>query len=367
MSSTYSPGKETGYHLPQVPLVRTTRPEDTTVLQEDGPTSSKHDTIDGAVQKAISHADHAIKRSPLSLDAGNRSLTRLPKEPRRFHFTSTATSSKNPSVLHSGIQKTKRKQKRDFAVFVERTHSLQDSRHRRTNGPIASKSPEKHGSGFLESTDEPSTLRKRPLASAAERKWRARTWKQPLKSTEVVDDQDRPSAKDSVNDASMKLALQLQQFALEETRAANRVLEVRKVPGPKVKPKPPKPRLAREDVEPAINRPETADDAMNWSSDEKDTEDFVFDVYIRQTEHPGEKASGDLQSTVLATSNPDKVGMLVIDDNDQEEWELYGEEDQSSDEDWNSEEEDENGSYNSTHHHRLISLADPCSGGLLWQ
>lgn len=77
----------------------------------------------------------------------------------------------------------------------------------------------------------------------------------------------------------------------------------------------------------------------------KDLDNFVFDVYVRQVEEKSGEASKELFNTALEATNPEKVGLLVVTDEDEETWELYGNEDQSSGDEWDSEEDDENGQF----------------------
>ncbi|KAL8705983.1 MAG: hypothetical protein Q9201_000927 [Fulgogasparrea decipioides] len=288
------------------------------------------------------HADETSKLAISVPNDRNRSRTRPPKEPRKFQFTRIGGSSRTPSMLDSGIAKTRKKQKREFAVFVERTDHLKEPRWRGTNRPSNLKNPHPLDDLHHGHSDEPSTPRKRPLASLAEKEWRIQTWKQPLAGFDIAGARDTSTANDSTHEPSLSLAHQLQQFAFEETRVANKSHDIRRFPRAKVKPKPPRPRPAKEEPCTARSGQDIAQEGMDLSHDEEDAENFIFDVYVRQTGHDGERVSNQLQTNALNSTDPDRIGMLVIEDEDQEMWELYGQEDQTSDEDWNSEEEDEN-------------------------
>ncbi|KAL8643037.1 MAG: hypothetical protein Q9228_000333 [Teloschistes exilis] len=189
--------------------------------------------------------------------------------------------------------------------------------------------------------------RKRPLASPVEREWRTQTWTQPSQShagmeCEHTGVQSQDTALNSVGSTSVDLACQLQQFALEQIHAANEVVDTRKEPRIKVKPKPPRPRPAQKDTGVMQSFCDATKTATDVSSDEADTENFVFDMYVRQNEHAPSSVSNGLPEVALEGADPDKIGLLVVEEGDYEIWELYGEQDQSSDDDWNSEEEDEN-------------------------
>ena len=140
---------------------------------------------------------------------------------------------------------------------------------------------------------------------------------------------------------SLQLARQLQQFALNASRTNHETGHVDGHLFGKVKPKPPKPRPAKAGVSENEEHQNISADPMDLSCIKEDPEDYVIDVYVRQAEHVGEHVLHGMREPLERTSQ--KVGVLVIEDEDQEAWELYGDDNQSSDEDWNSEEEDENG------------------------
>ncbi|KAI4133349.1 MAG: hypothetical protein LQ338_000249 [Usnochroma carphineum] len=285
------------------------------------------------------------RRDEDPVDALSRTPHQLRREPRKFHFTRTTTSIRNPSVLHSGIQKTRKKQNHNLATFVERTDSFEKSRYHGRNPPnLGEKRPEL-GSDPLRPSVDLLGSRKRPLASTAERKWREQTWKQPPQSNAREEPAvERTEGRDAGTD-SLHLASQLQQFALDVSRAEDEAHGAHAKTHAKVKPKPkpPKPRPSKAETEATEGTQYDHGDAMDLSEIQGDNpENFVFDVYVRQTEHLHEEPLTGMQNTALNSADPDKVGVLVIADEDQETWELYGAEDQSSDEDWNSEEENEN-------------------------
>ncbi|KAL8914514.1 MAG: hypothetical protein Q9171_000867 [Xanthocarpia ochracea] len=350
-SSTKSRNLNATYHTPQIPTVKTTLPKDDLVASQAHRASSVQPTsLRRTIEIATSQSCGESQPKSLPSDAQDRSVPLLAKEPRKFHFTPTTTNSRspsirNPSVRHSGIQKSRKKQKQDFAVFVERTYAFEKSKSRHLNGPSISGKESHSTVAAAKFSDEPSTPRKRPLASPAERNWRAQTWKQALatnaKATPgFAGSQVEVAATDRDSDASLLLARELQQFALEETRGTNEHRDPIAKAG--LNPKPPKPRLVEEQADTIDNIDTDRTDVMNIEKMPEDPDTFVFDVYVRQAAYIAEASSIGLPSTSLETADPDKVGLLVIEDEDQETWELYGEEDQSSDDGWNSEEEDEN-------------------------
>ena len=78
---------------------------------------------------------------------------------------------------------------------------------------------------------------------------------------------------------------------------------------------------------------------------DNEDDDYVYDTYVRsislQAGASVEVSEGNVAS--FRNTNHGKVGILIVAEEDQEEWETFAEIDQESDKDWNSEEEDENG------------------------
>lgn len=73
----------------------------------------------------------------------------------------------------------------------------------------------------------------------------------------------------------------------------------------------------------------------------ENADDFVYDTYFRTSQPaPGFQYDG-LPATVAIAD--EKVGVLVIAEDDEAIWEAYAEDAEESEKDWNSEEEDENG------------------------
>ncbi|KAL8658430.1 MAG: hypothetical protein Q9226_000998 [Calogaya cf. arnoldii] len=338
---------ETAHHPPQVPIVKSTLPEGDTVASQAHQVSPLQSTAsEQPLENQTSQPREDCKLGSSLPDARHCSLPCLPKEPRRFHFTPATTSSKTTStrassVCHSGIQKNRKKQRKDFAIFVERTYELGKIGARVQSGAGISQRDIDSSTQIARSSVEPSTPRKRPLASPAERKWRAQTWKQPsgdaaIPASDTASFQVGAATANDDSDASPRLARELQRFALEESQRADEPRHLTKKMSPKIMPKPPKPRLSKEEADTPMNdvKPE---------GDEEDPDTFVIDVYVRQPDHLVAERPVALPGTSMKTADPDKVGLLVIEDEDQENWELYGEEEQSSDDGWTSDEEDENG------------------------
>lgn len=331
--------------LSRIPTVRTTLPEEDHMQGPSAsPASSRQDVATDASEDTTkpSHITTGSEQRLSSIQ--DVVMTQLWQEPRKFHLTRTTAPTRTPSVLHSGIQKSRKRQIRNLAVFIERTDFYEKSQSKRIQVPDPEENQSDLGSGLSKPSAKPLSARKRPLASPSERAWRDQTWKQPPQSRTkegpaVVRTEEVVSAPDSLH-----LASQLQQFALDVSQVGNGAHGVHTKTRTKVKPKPPRPRPSKADADGAGDARKDHGDAMDLpETKEEESENFVYDVYVRRAEQIDQKAAVGIQNTMLQPTNPGKVGLLVVADEDQETWELYGTEDQSSDEEGNSEEEDENG------------------------
>ena len=195
---------------------------------------------------------------------------------------------------------------------------------------------------------------KRPNAAAEEVKWRARTWNKPNEidrdSNSVSGVAEASTYKyPSYGEHSLELAMQLQTLALRETQAdADRISANDQRTQLKFQPKPPKPRLQKTLVpvqEVQKNETKLGADAT------KNEDDFVYDTYVR---YKGSVLADCLDSD-LCSDKPfqnaqlDKVGLLVIEKEDEEAWEEYAEHIES-DKEWDTDYEDENGLSKLTFH-----------------
>ena len=334
------PNKESNYHLPQVPIVKHTFPagesQERRIACSDQPPhlitgNAKSDTPkEQVVGPSVPLSDQTVA-SPLQK-----------REPRKFHLTKSAhgTASRN------GIHKRKKNKRTELAVFVEKAEISQTSRSRLDDlidfACQADHSPE---DALKEPRTEQSTPRKRPLATPAELKWRAETRKRVQDNIEAHELKARQANGNGnsigvTHDVPMELALKLQQFALAESRKTS----ISFVPRPsntRIKPKPPIPRVETNQVATMLGHNSEGDETESLNSVDDD-DAFVYDVYVRQTAVEESSTSPQSLERSLETADPNKVGMLVIAEEHQDTWEMYGEEEQFSDEEWESE-EDENG------------------------
>lgn len=141
---------------------------------------------------------------------------------------------------------------------------------------------------------------------------------------------------------SIMLAWQLQELATKESlRSPPDLKGALPQSQPKIKLKPPRPR-PQEKKRKSIDSggDQVMDDAINLESEE----DFVYDTYVRSSKQVFSTPKDMIEPMVSDPENIDsnRIGILVIEDDDQEIWETFAEEEES-DKEWNSEEEDENG------------------------
>ncbi|KAL9013012.1 MAG: hypothetical protein Q9173_002261 [Seirophora scorigena] len=291
-----------------------------------------------------------VSAPPLSNDqeirsaAGPPQIPTVRQEPRKFHFTRASMLARaSSSVLYGGIQKTRKKQKKNLAVFVERKKDSDGSQIRVT-GSLGSGETEKRLDDTISRHAAQSwSPNKRPLASPAEPIPRAETWKlspdcKARKNPAATHVQETDTMTHSIH-----LASQLQKYALDVSRSENEALNSHKKAWGKFQPESPKLRPWMGHTEALNEGRHDPGHAMDFSEvQEENLDGFVFDIYVRQAEDWSGKASAGIFNTAPVATNSDKVGLLVVADEDKETWELYGNEDQSSDDGWDSEEDDEN-------------------------
>ncbi|KAK4696066.1 hypothetical protein P7C71_g1797, partial [Lecanoromycetidae sp. Uapishka_2] len=186
--------------------------------------------------------------------------------------------------------------------------------------------------------------RKRPNATAAERKWRTDNWGRPVES--VANATNAPKLAQSVNEPSNQwdyksplLAEQLQQIALQEIQAHKKRSKDLNASQLKTQPKPPKPRQPESELSAGK---ENGDYTVVDAVDSNDDSIYVFDTYIRSSVGKEDDVHNiELPVAVVPDMNSGSFGIIVIDDDQEELWETYGE-DHESDAECDSEEEDEN-------------------------
>ncbi|KAI9796658.1 MAG: hypothetical protein M1835_003454 [Candelina submexicana] len=291
--------------------------------------------------------------SPIASPATTATAGRVSSfsSPRRFHLTKF-TSTLSPQGP-TGIEKRKKGGKSDIAVFVERVSRLKESRSlldllvttaHGHNDELISESKDCAPVSYQDIVPS----QKRPNASATERQWRAEQWGQAKSVGASATPPDKTGASIDTDSSlwdynSLQLAEQLQEVARQESsKQHSSQVSPKNVATTKLKTRPKKPALRYAERHPEESYASRTADPMDLSSDTGDDSDYVYDTYIRQPCEPliaGKDAyMENAESEDVLQGN---FGLLVITDQDQEEWEAFADND-DSDKDWNSEEEDEN-------------------------
>ena len=224
--------------------------------------------------------------------------------------------------------------------------------------------------------------RKRPNASASERKWREETWSKPSTAKDSTEQQvvckaapmgNIPNGVDTDDDQdALALAAELQKWSIEEAAAekpsaslsqpeGNKAVEDEKIDlltrqtanskPLKYHPKPQPPRAAPSAV--PLPSAAAADSLDTDMMDEDSDSDYVYDTYVREPDAGllATKTTRALPATEMdgieTETEAENVGYLIIRPEDTEAWEEYfvSDGDESGDEEhgWGS--SDSNGMY----------------------
>lgn len=345
-ASERSDGKGTrkpdiGLHDAQVPVIRSTLYD---IEDHKGPNGD-----DLACQDASSTSSVILSSAR---QEERRDIIRpvLPLKARHFHLVKNSFLSPSHVIAGHGIRKPKNKEK-SIALFTERRVlqmlQLEDASKMKANmdQPVETLSIQHQDLVSPDLVTPEPRMYKRPNATAEEVKWRAKTWQSPAKTEkDSMPISEAPEGTEgdysSYGDYSLELAMQLQEFAIPETQnsAAHKPPMERKsqlkyqpkLPGPKPK----KPVIPVQEIQKDTKM-------LNTHAGEND-EDYIYDTYVR-SDGPIRNAAGlhDLSSN----TDQKEFGLLVIEEDDEEAWEEFGE-DAESDKEWDTDDEDENGSSN---------------------
>lgn len=354
------------FHSPKVPTVRTTLPSEDLNEQENAIPRFSESTESGAdastiIEKCQPPSDTTTQSDQCRQKTHDISASAL--KARKFHLSS-------PFLVPKTIVKKHRKNRgKDLALFVERTEIIRKTKKSGDLSRPSSGKPSSLDEGEKKDTSQLEQPRRRPNATAAERKWRTESWAnspQPNEvngnTTRIAENINKPSSQ--WNYDSAQLAEQLQGVVLEEIRASEERAKGLGGGGKlKVNPKPPKPRQPRSE--------QSADDGgsgdgMTNTMNLDDDREYVLDTYIRSSAQPFEVTeAADSVYDSLHGIDHGNIGILVIEDEEEEAlWETFAE-DQESDPEWQSEEEDENGLW--IYSRRTILTDEIKSGRLLWK
>ncbi|KAF6234530.1 hypothetical protein HO173_007155 [Letharia columbiana] len=339
----------TAFQSPRVPTVRTTLPS------EDFDESNNAIPRFSKTKKPRAEASAIIDKRQLQSEITQHKQSRQKPQDilasalraRKFHLVINPSPISSPLLVpKTTAQKHRKNRRKDLAIFVERTEVIREAK--KSGSVSRPSSGEPRHLDYIEKKDisQLEKPRKRPNATAAERKWRTETWANPPKPNEVTENLTRTA--ENINEPSSQwnyestgLAEQLQEVALEEIRASEERAKGLSGGGKlKVKPKPPKPRQPRTETS-ADER--GGDDIMLDTIKLDDDGDYVLDTYVRSSAQPFRVMEPtELHHDSLNSIDPGNIGILVIEDEEEEAlWEAFAE-DQESDPEWNSEEEDEN-------------------------
>lgn len=305
-----------------------------------GPNSQIHFPIEDVTPESLSSSIQIVENAQGA--TGNEKLSTRPvlpnqgktihakklssSRPRVFHFSKGSKSQNSPSLvsLH-GIKKSKAG-RRDLAVFEEKIKATRD--------------PCELNAGFCKDTDRTGRGLGTPQT---EKRTHANPSMQPAVSAgvDLVGREFFPEALngdsanwrlpkgDGITECSSEAAFHEPQ---KEQRSSTPVQ-----PQLKFQPKPIT--TLREEK----RSPATSSEVWPDAHDPEGQDDFVFDTYLRTNQSvAGLSSDCPMNIDHLELVANGKIGILVIEEEDEAAWEAYGEE-LESDKDWNSEEEDENG------------------------
>ena len=289
---------------------------------------------------------------------------------RRFQLTRNSFLFPSHVEAGHGIQKRKTDPKKKLLVIMERNASrlrhpeihkvgdlLEDPNHQ--DSP--SMPPEKE-----EVAPEQTRLLKRPNATTQELNWRARTWRK-------IPSASKNDKFEQISDSeSLALAEQLRKFSLQLTQRPTDA-PPSLTDEPRMHSRPKSSSVSANQVPQFPNTSFGGDViARSVSTDE---DEYVYDTFVR-AENPTQEAQAKIsqEETSFQGTQPEKVGVLVIEDEDESTWQEHLE-DVEDEKDWDSEDEDENGKYplplpvssfvfRDVSHRRITDLG---SGGLLRQ
>ena len=287
-------------------------------------------------------------------------IHKVEPRPRKYHLTyDTFPGLKRQPSFTGGIRKRRKPQRDHLAVFVEteRGEKLVEGtiRDNGQSGQGQFEDFEKQDS--INPVGASNPMRKRPNVSAAERAWRSKTWGKQNADVAKRDSEGRNQPATNWDDTSILLAQELQDFAMEQSQTQSSHALSSQL---KFKPKPPGPRRA-------AGKPvdvNTESNPATPSVHDGDV-DYVVDTYLRVPLRPlGMDAPFETYHYPLQDIDRRKVGLLVIEEEQETLWETFGDEHKSESES-NSDVEDENGLV-------LPNLADVrstdfTSRGLLWE
>lgn len=352
-----------------IPIVRSTflTEETSTNSFSNHLSTSSHlkeaDYVSGHKQKETPHAPGVASNlstpsKASQLNHKKSSPSNSKPQPRQFHL-SGRTSSVFPANSEPNGRILKRKQRRtDLPVFVEKSRLARSARDTLpkfievSRDTSHTKGSENHDAG---STDCP-----RIVLGARQSKVKS-CGADATRSTRIL----AKKSNEEYSQNSIMLAWQLQELATKESLRPNLDLPPPPQLQHKIKPKPPRPRRKEIDVKSVDSG---GDQIMADVIEIESEEDFVYDTYVLSSGQVVIKPKDTVEPMISKAGYVDnnRIGILVIEDADQEIWETFAE-GEESDKEWNSDEEDENGMLGHAVRFAETRLLMTSSRGFLWQ
>ena len=339
-SNFHEPGIES--HLARVPAIQSTLPEDEAIKH--------HDEGDDFISAVDDRSQSSLVIDKVAVQCQIQRPI-LPPKARHFHLVKGACARSSHLSAGYRIGKSRKKDTIAVALFTERhaAHALQ-----LLDQDQSSKSSAADVHGVASSpahrvnpiSIETRTFKK-PSATLEEVNWRAKTWKKQAQ-IDTNSNMNAEASQRSINipksygDYSLELAMQLQEFALQETHGSPSQTPA-KQPEAHLKFQP-KPGIARsEKTEISVEEKHKFKNVPYPDAAESD-ECFVYDTFVRskglnQMDFLDE---GLTSNKVVQSPRSREVGFLIIQEQDEEEWQEYAEEIESERE-WDTDDEDENG------------------------
>lgn len=323
----------------KVPAVRPTQPGDENIDKQKGKPGLFQNVGDG-----IQPSDTGDIRSE---ESQRLQRPMLPVQARRFHLLANSFLSPSHVKAGHGIQKQKKKGKHHLPVLTET--QIASCLTQLTDPGQSSMLQDAPSSDMSSTPGAKPTLAqnvtrplKRPNRTAEEMRWRAEAWNKPRVSKEFVPqlEDNRQGAGDHLSVAQAQTMDFSRQLAFQDAPSRPQdALALAAKSDLKCQPKPPTPRSQRHSSHGEIGHDENRGLRRGSMGDDE----YVIDIYAPLKDIRIEDIDWEMQ--------PDRVGVIEIEDSDLEIWQEYLE-DVDDDKDWDSEDEDENGEYIS--HSRLV-------------
>lgn len=340
-SNFHGPGIEP--HVARVPAIQSTLPEDEAIRH--------HNEGDDFISAVDDRSQSSLVIDKVAVQSQIQRPV-LPPKARHFHLVKRACASSSHVSAGYRIGKSRNKDKIAVALFTERhaAHALQLLDQDQSSKSSAA---DVHG---LEGPpaqcvtpiiNSETKIYKKPSATLEEVKWRAKTWQSqaPVNNNSNVNaeiPQRSTNSPKSYGDYSLELAMQLQEFALQETQTNPSQTQAKQPKAPlKFQPKPARARPERMEI-PVEGKYNIKNVPLPCAAESD--EFFVYDTFVRSNGlNQMDFLDGSLTSNqVTQRPRSREVGLLIIQEQDEEEWQEYAE-DIESEREWDTDDEDENG------------------------